>query len=52
MRDIAGHGPVSNRDVNLKMAEMKHETSRKRIRGVRKRRNPYVKGWGHKRRID
>ena len=35
MRDKAGHGPVSKRDVNLKMAEMKHETSRKRIGGVR-----------------
>jgi hypothetical protein len=52
MRDKAGHGPVSKRDVNLKIVEMKHETARKRIRGERKRTNPYVKGWGHKRRID
>jgi hypothetical protein len=52
MRDKAGHGPVGKRDVNLKMVEMKHDRARKRIRGVPERRNPYVKGWGHKRRID
>lgn len=52
MRDKAGHGPVSKRDVKLKMVEMKHDKARERIRGFPERRNPYVKGWGHKSGID